>query len=321
ISDLPNEDMSSLSNSSPGNWITGSYTGDSAGVRITIATFVGVAWYNVIELVVLIFLTFKRYEGPYFWSMLIASVGILPYSVGYLLKFFGVTSATWVPVTLLTIGWWTMVTGQSFVLYSRLHLVIQNMRVLRMVKAMIIMNIFFLHVPTTVLTYAANFSNSAASVAGYDIMEKLQLTGFCVQEVIISGLYMWETNRMLRLNQDHVSRKTILQLLAVNVSCILMDIALMIIEFRDFYIYQTTLKATLYSIKLKLEIAVLGKLVNIAHQHMWRSSSFNTAGGQYPSFVDPSHALHDFSHADSLGTSSASKGRASGTEAIDNDIR
>jgi hypothetical protein len=32
---------------------------------------------------------------------------------------------------------------------------------------------------------------------------------------------------MLRLNQDHVSRKTILQLLAVNVSCILMDIALM----------------------------------------------------------------------------------------------
>jgi hypothetical protein len=313
--------MSSLSDSSPGNWITGSYTGNSIGVRITIATFIGVAWYNVIELVVLIFLTFKRYEGPYFWSMLISSVGILPYSVGYLLKFFGLTSATWVPVTLLTIGWWTMVTGQSFVLYSRLHLVLQNVRVLRMVRTMIIANIFLLHVPTTVLTYAANFSNSAASVDGYDVMEKLQLTGFCVQEVIISGLYMWETNRMLRMNQDHVSRKTILQLLAVNVACILMDIALMIIEFRNYYIYQTTLKATLYSIKLKLEIAVLGKLVNIAHQHMWRSSSFNTAGGQYPSFIDPSHALHDFSHADSLATSGGSKGRVSGTEAMDTDVR
>ncbi|KAJ5824312.1 hypothetical protein N7447_006652 [Penicillium robsamsonii] len=313
--------MTSLSDSSPGNWITGSYTGNSIGVRITIATFIGVAWYNVIELVVLIFLTFKRYEGPYFWSMLIASVGILPYSIGYLLKFFDLTSATWVPVTLLTIGWWTMVTGQSFVLYSRLHLVIQNMRVLRMVKTMIITNIFLLHVPTTVLTYAANFSSTKASISGYDVMEKLQLTGFCVQEVIISGLYMWETNRMLRLNQDHVSRKTILQLLAVNVSCILMDIALMIIEFRNYYIYQTTLKATLYSIKLKLEIAVLGKLVNIAHQHMWRSSSFNTAGGQYPSFVDPSHALHDFSHADSLATNSGSKGRVSGTEAMDADMR
>ncbi|KAJ5473314.1 hypothetical protein N7475_002880 [Penicillium sp. IBT 31633x] len=313
--------MSSLSDSSPGNWIIGSYTGDSIGVRITIATFIGVAWYNVIELIVLIFMTFKRYEGPYFWSMLIASLGILPYSLGYLLKFFDLTSATWVPVTLLTIGWWTMVTGQSFVLYSRLHLVIQNMHVLRMVKTMIIANVFLLHVPTTVLTYAANFSNSSAAVAGYDVMEKLQLTGFCVQEVIISCLYMWETNRMLRLNQDHISRKTILQLLAVNVSCILMDIALMAIEFRDFYIYQTTLKATLYSIKLKLEIAVLGKLVNIAHQHMWRSTSFNTAGGSYPSFVDPSRALHDFNHADSLATSSGSKGHASGSEGMDIDIR
>lgn len=311
--------MSSSSDASPGNWITGSYTGNSVGVRITIATFVGVAWYNVLELIVLIFLTFKRYQGPYFWSLLIASVGILPYSVGYLIKFFDLTSATWVPVTLLTVGWWTMVTGQSFVLYSRLHLILENMRVLRLVKGMIIMNIFLLHVPTTVLTYAANFSGSYASVAGYDVMEKIQLTGFCVQEVIISSLYMVETNRMLQHNPDHSSRKTIMQLLAVNVSCILMDIALMVIEFMNFYIYQTTLKATLYSIKLKLEIAVLGKLVKIAHQHLWRSSS-HTNGPRYPSFVDPSRIPSDFNHPESpVGTGRGIKDRSSGFEAIDYD--
>ncbi|KAJ5675728.1 hypothetical protein N7462_008625 [Penicillium macrosclerotiorum] len=309
--------MSSSSEASPGNWIVGSYTGNSIGVLITIATFVGVAWYNVIELIVLIFLTFKRYHGPYFWSMLIASVGILPYSVGYLIKFFGLTSATWVPITLLTVGWWAMVTGQSFVLYSRLHLVFENLQVLRMVKIMIITNIFLFHVPTTVLTYAANFSESRTAIAGYDVMEKLQLTGFCVQEVIISSLYMWETNRMLQLHPDRGSRKTILQLLAVNVSCILMDIALMVIEFMNFYIYQTTLKATLYSVKLKLEIAVLGKLVKIAHQNVFRSS-FDTSAGQYPSFVDPTRLAGDYSHAESsLGTSQGSKGRTSGLEAID----
>ncbi|KAJ5128516.1 uncharacterized protein N7443_005639 [Penicillium atrosanguineum] len=309
--------MSSTSEASPGNWITGSYTGNSIGVRITIGTFVCVAWYNVIELIVLIFLTFKRFQGPYFWSMLISAVGILPYSVGYLMKFFDLTSATWVPVTLLTVGWWAMVTGQSFVLYSRLHLVIENQRILRLVKGMIIMNIFLLHVPTTVLTYAANFSGSYASIAGYDIMEKIQLTGFCVQEVIISSLYMWETNRMLQSNTDRGSRKTIMQLLAVNVSCILMDIALMVIEFMNFYIYQTTLKATLYSVKLKLEIAVLGKLVKVAHQHLWRS---NTERGQYPSFVDPTRIESDFNHPESsLGTYQGFKGRTSPFEAIDCD--
>ncbi|KAJ5394731.1 hypothetical protein N7509_006518 [Penicillium cosmopolitanum] len=298
--------MSSSSSSSPGVWITGSYTGNSNVVRITIATFLGVALYNVIELVVLIFLTFKRYQGPYFWSMLIASMGILPYSVGYLIKFFGLTSATWVPLTLLTVGWWTMVTGESFVLYSRLHLVLQNLRVLRLVKGMIIMNIFILHVPTTVLTYTANFSGSPTSISGYNVMEKVQLTGFCIQEATISGIYLCEISRMLRLKADDVSRKTILQLLAVNLACILMDIALMIIEFMNFYIYQTTIKATLYSIKLKLEVAVLGNLVEIAHQ----PPTFNVAGGRYPSFVDATRIVSDINHAVAVGTGQASEEHA-----------
>ena len=315
----PPDEMSTTSEGSAGNWVTGSYTGNSIGVRITIATFIGVACYNVIELIVLIFMTFKRYRGLYFWSMLIASIGILPYSIGYLLKFFDLTSATWLTVTFITVGWWAMVTGQSFVLYSRLHLVLENQRVLRLVKGMIIMNIFLLHVPTTVLTYAANFSGSYATVEGYNVMEKIQLTGFCVQEVIISSLYMWETNRMLQVSQDRGMRKTVLQLLAVNVTCILMDIALMIIEFMNFYIYQTTLKATFYSIKLKLEIAVLGKLVTVAHQHLWRT---NTERGEYPSFVDPTRIDSDICHpASSLGTSQGSKGRATPFEAIEFDVR
>lgn len=314
--------MTSSIEVSPGNWIVGSYTGNSNGVRITIATFVGVAWYNVIELIVLIFITFKRYHGPYFWSMLVSSIGILPYSVGYLIKFFGLTSATWVPITLLTVGWWAMVTGQSFVLYSRLHLVQENKRLLRTVKGMIIMNIFLLHVPTTVLTYAANFSESPTSVAGYDIMEKIQLTGFCVQEVIISSFYMWETNRMLHDNSDPGSRKTILQLLAVNVSCILMDIALMAIEFKNLYIYQTTLKATLYSIKLKLEIAVLGKLVKIAHQNVY-ASPFNVGHGRYPSYVDPALRDGDYRHPGSMNPNQGSKDRETGHESFgfDDDLR
>ncbi|KAF7718618.1 Uncharacterized protein PECH_006348 [Penicillium ucsense] len=305
--------MSSSIHDISGNWIVGPYEGGSDIVRIAIATFIGVAWYNVIELVVLVFITFKRYHGPYFWSMLISSIGILPYSVGYLVKFFGLTSATWLPITLITIGWWTMVTGQSFVLYSRLHLVQENRRILRMVKGMIIANVFLLHVPTTALTFAANLLQTPTAVAGYKVMEKIQLTGFCVQEVIISSFYMWKTNRMLRDNSDPGSRKTVLQLLAVNVSCILMDIALMVIEFNNLYLYQTTLKATLYSVKLKLEIAVLGKLVKIAHQNVFGAHGYGhgQAGGpgHFPSYVDPTLQEGDYRHPGfSAGTSEGSKG-------------
>lgn len=284
--------MSNTTSSSPGNWIIGGYTGDSDGVRIAIATFVGVAWYNVGELMVLVFLTFKKYRGMYFWSMLSSAWGIIPYSLGFLLKFFNATDALWLPITLLTVGWWAMVTGQSMVLYSRLHLVLRDIRILHLVLGLIVLDVFLLHVPTTVLTYMANYYNTDATVTGYNVMEKIQLTGFCVQEIIISGLYIWETNRMLKLNPENDSRKVIFNLFAVNMACILMDIALIAIEYANFYMYQTTLKATIYSIKLKLEFAVLGKLVKIAHQHVWRPQLIAGPMG-YPVPMDANQLFAD----------------------------
>lgn len=274
--------MSTDSSSDPGNWVSGQYMGDSIGLRIAIGSFTGVAWYNSIELLILIFITFKRHSGLYFWSMLISAAGVLPYSVGFLMKFFGLfTSATWFSVTLITVGWWTMVTGQALVLYSRLHLVLRSPTILRLVLGMIITSVFFFHVPTTVLTYGANVSlNPNVFARAYDIMERIQLAGFFVQETIISSLYIWETNKMLKLNPERNSRKIMVQLVTINLACILMDTALIAIEYATLYIYQTTLKATVYSVKLKLEFAVLGKLVGIANHsqpdRLWPFSTVST---------------------------------------------
>ena len=280
------------STAAPGDALTGGLLDASLEKRTAIATLAAVAWYNAFELIILIFVTFREYHGLYFWSLFVSgSVGLVPYSLGFLLKFFEITSP-WLSVTLLTIGWYCMVTGQSVVLYSRLHLVLRNPRVLRRVLTMIIIDAFLLHIPTTVLTYLANYSTSPPSVAGYNTMEKIQLTGFCVQEMIISGLYIWETNRMLKLNPESDSRKIIFNLFAVNLACILMDIALIAIEYANFYMYQTTLKAAIYSIKLKLEFAVLGKLVKIAHQHVWRPQLIAGPMG-YPAQMDTNQLFAD----------------------------
>ena len=44
--------------------------------------------YNALELLTLIFTTFRRYSGLYFYSLLVASLGLLPYNVGFLLEYF-----------------------------------------------------------------------------------------------------------------------------------------------------------------------------------------------------------------------------------------
>lgn len=283
---------------SPGNGIIGGYAGNSLGIKITIATFAGIAWYNAVELIILVFVTFNKYRGLYFWSLLVsASIGVLPYSLGFLLKFFDLTSATWLSVTLLTIGWYCMVTGQSVVLYSRLHLVLRNPSVLKRVLAMIIINAIILHIPTTVLTYGSNMApDRGAYIAGYNVMEKIQMTGFCVQEFIISGLYIWETTKMLRLDQEGGKRKIMFQLLSINLIIILMDLGLLIIEYLNLYIMETMLKGVVYSIKLKLEFAVLGKLVHLVHAHAWKPDPPN-GRTEFPDFVDATRVTSDVTHA------------------------
>lgn len=290
--------MATNGTSAPGDGITGGYTGNSLGIKITMATFTGIAWYNAIELIVLVFVTFSQYRGLYFWSLLCsATLGVIPYSLGFLLKFFQLTSARWLSVTFLTFGWYFMVTGQSIVLYSRLHLVLRNSRVLQRVLCMIIVNAIVLHIPTTVVTYGSNFDGgNKAFIQGYNVMEKIQMTGFCLQEFIISSLYIFETVKMLRMDPERGSRKIMYQLLSINFLIILMDLGLLVVEYLNFYVIETTLKGAVYSVKLKLEFAVLGKLVHLVHTHGWKTEPI-ASPNEFPDFVDATRVTSDVTHA------------------------
>jgi hypothetical protein len=92
------------------------YTGDSLPLKIIIAFLFGLALYNALELIVLVFVTFQRYRGLYFWSLVVSAFGVIPYSLGFLVKFFRLldpsTDVGYVPVVILTIGWYAMVTGE-----------------------------------------------------------------------------------------------------------------------------------------------------------------------------------------------------------------
>ncbi|KAL6708776.1 hypothetical protein ACN47E_002472 [Coniothyrium glycines] len=299
---------------SAGAGITGGYTGDALDLKIIIAFLIGLALYNAIELLVLVFVTFQRFRGLYFWSLVISGFGIMPYSLGFLIKFFQLLDpgqdAGYVAVVLLTIGWYPMVTGQSVVLWSRLHLLTNSRRVLRWTLYMIIGNACILHSTTTVLTFGSN-SNSlsgttlARFVKGYSIMEKIQMVGFFVQEVILSVIYIKEAVRLLKLSESvkddvasfddgsghgHIKnstmRKTMYQLLAINVLIIVMDLALLGVEFANLYLIETTLKGVVYSIKLKLEFAVLGKLVQIVRIRNDSSTSGNNNNHFVPNSIE-----------------------------------
>ena len=246
-------------------------------IAMTMVAFLAIAFYNVLELSMTTFMTFKRHRGLYYWSLQAATWGIALYALGFVFKYFQVITLDMLSITLVVFGWYLMVTGQSVVLYSRLSLVVQNKRKIRWILVMIIANAIISHIPTSVFAFGANSRNPKPFISLYSLYEKIQITLFFVQETIISGLYVYETIKILRPPDNIITlraRKVLKHLVYVNIMIILMDITLLGTEYSGHYEIQTTYKAALYSVKLKMEFHILNQLVAISQANRELSCSY-----------------------------------------------
>ncbi|KAL8871373.1 MAG: hypothetical protein Q9174_002782, partial [Haloplaca sp. 1 TL-2023] len=231
-----------------------------------LAAATAVAWAYVIELDLTIFLTFRRRSGLYFWSLLISSWGCVLHALAFILSF--LVGTDWhVHLPFIEIGWVAMVTGQAFVLYSRLHLVLRNQKTLRYILCLIIVDAFILHIPTIVFTVGINSPTQPARdfwQPKFNVMERIQLVGFCLQETLISILYIKNTIRILGSVYHSMTRKVMIQLILINVVCIGMDLILIVLEFTGEYTGEASIKPMVYAIKLKLEFTVLNQLMGLS---------------------------------------------------------
>jgi hypothetical protein len=234
---------------------------------IAIVVFMTIALYNALELSLLIPLSFRRYRSLYFWSLLTsATLGVIPATIGPVLQFFSL-APLWLSLFLSNLGFVMMVPNQSVVLYSRLHLVSQDTNILRAVRWLIFASLFVIIPTITTNVGDAYLPHNRKWSRSFQVLERFQVTWFAVQEMIISSIYIYDTIRMMRLSPETDKRrnKILYELLAVNVTAILMDLTLVVLEYVGFYFTQVIFKAAVYSIKLKLEFAVLGMLVSIVH--------------------------------------------------------
>jgi hypothetical protein len=245
--------------------VTGLSTGEP--IAMLMSAFLSIAYYGVIELNFRIFFKFKRWRGLYFWSLLISTWGIALNCTGYIFKFFQIIKADLLSATLIVIGWTCMVTGQSVVLWSRLHLVLYDDSKLRGILILIITNAIICHLPVSILVYGVNSSNPALFIRPYEVYERIQLTVFAAQEIFISCTYIYCTFRFLGADSTPLTtprRIVMKQLILVNLLIITMDIIIVCLQYTGFYEVQTSFKAATYSIKLKLEFDILNHLVSVS---------------------------------------------------------
>lgn len=228
-----------------------------------IASFCAVAFWMSIELLVLVYVTFKRKSGVYFWSIIITTIGIILQTAGYLIKEF----APGCPIILTTIickvGWVSNVTGFAIVLWSRLHLVVNEPRILRGILLMIVVNALCFHTPVVVFEFGLISKDHDRYMRPMEIMERVQQTVFTLQEAIISSLYIFYTRRFLNSGSPHHTRKVVRLLVCVQVLVIALDAGLTAFDYKNMFTLKCTIHPAVYALKLKLEFVVLNQLLSI----------------------------------------------------------
>ena len=246
----------------PGGIVRGPLPEDTARTAVLVAMLT-LAIYMSLLVDIKVFTIFKRRNTLYFWSLLVTSWGIMSHSLGIILKWF-VGSCPWeVNTVFASFGWWGMVTGQSLVLYSRLHLVVRDHRVLRAVLIMIIADFCIFQVPTTIQTFGSNQSDPGMWLVVYNIYERIQLVVFTLQEFIISIIYIRAAVKLLSPSDPVETRHTKKFLIYLNVLCIGLDIAFVCEVFSGEWVYKTGTQSLAYAIKLTIEFVVLNKLMEV----------------------------------------------------------
>lgn len=227
---------------------------------IEIVSMFSIGAYNALETGITTFDVFRRYRGLYFWSMQAASWGILLHALPAMARL--VSRGPNLPLSVLfMIGWCAMVTGQAMVLYSRLYLVVVDIRRFRWVAWMIALNSLVFCIPMTALFLSLQKGNAHLARVAV-VYDRIQLASFCIQDMILCGIYLYEAVRVfthLVQTRGSEGRKVITHLICVNVFVVLMNVLLLVSEYRMHYI-QVSFKTVVYSIKLKLEFSVLNRL-------------------------------------------------------------
>lgn len=165
----------------------------------------------------------------------------------------------------LNVGWVAMVTGFSFVLYSRLHLLQPSKLLLRVVLWVIIVDAVLFHAPVFIATIYGNVNVAKANFKVLKILFSMEIV-FSVQETAIASLYIY---LFLQFTADSrhepETKRTLYLLIAAECMVLSTDIVLNVLLYTKIYIPRAMLQSFMSMLKLKIEFIVLNALVKYAH--------------------------------------------------------
>lgn len=88
---------------------------------------------------------------------------------------------------------------------------------------------------------------------------------FCIQEFYISALYIREVWRLSKvLEKGDIGQRILWELGVINVVIVMLDIALLALEYLGFSVLEHVFEGVAYNYKLKMEFAISEKLIDVS---------------------------------------------------------
>jgi hypothetical protein len=179
-------------------------------------------------------------------------------------------------LTITNIGWILMVTGFSMTLYSRVHLLLFNRRLLQALLAMIIINGCIVHIPAVITGY---LPYSPRMLRAVTVISKMEII-FYIQEIFLSSLYAFmfvkfigrdsisnsnsEATSATSKSTSNKARRTFVGLITAQLLVLACDITMIVLLYRDLYLARKLIMPFNYAIKVLLEYFVLNQLVRFS---------------------------------------------------------
>ena len=166
-------------------------------IIIAMGAFSGMGLLCVLEVFVLGFTVFRRRQGLYYWSIITATAGVFCFNIGLIVYFFILgNSQRWLSCTLLALGYITYVPAELLVVYSRLHLLSPNKKLIHFVLILAMAEFVLVEIPNFVLGTGALVSSNPnfGNLAG--IFQQVEVPLYAAVEIVNSGIYIFQIRQM-----------------------------------------------------------------------------------------------------------------------------
>ncbi|KAF2434398.1 hypothetical protein EJ08DRAFT_693437 [Tothia fuscella] len=201
-----------------------------------------------------LFITFKRRTTLYFWSILVTSWAIIICTICFDLRNF-TTSGNGSALQWVQSAMWVFESvGFSFVLYSRLHLIVNSSK-LKILPVLILC--FDMAVHTVVLIGKAG----KLTPKGWHTIIMFTPIFFSVQETFLSSLYVYLFIRFMRHSYSSRTKSMFRFLILGEAVVIFFDILMITLNSLHYEVLKTVLTPFFYAAKLKVEFMVLNRLM------------------------------------------------------------